>query len=206
MRTTTPLTHTQGGIEAVTLGDDEAKRRGVQKTVLERQGPPTFNVAVEMLAIGRWRVHLDVAAAVDEMLAGHMPVTQLRTAGEGGEVLTQQSFGGEMPGGEEGSAEYAGYAGQQAIPRGGAAAASSSSSSTGAHHLDHTHTPLLQREKTHQQRATTVQFISHLPPSACSTPPAPPPAQTAPRLPERTSGQADRTWSASSPTDWTSRR
>ena len=39
-----------GGVEAVTLSDDEAKRRGVQKTVLERQGPPTFQ-ACERAAV-----------------------------------------------------------------------------------------------------------------------------------------------------------
>lgn len=113
----------------MTLGDDEAKRRGVQKTILERQGPPTFNVAVEMLAIGRWRVHVDVAAAVDEMLAGHMPVTQLRTVSEAGEIVTQQSFGSEPP--AEGSGDYAGYTGSQAIPARGGAAASSTSGRRG---------------------------------------------------------------------------
>lgn len=107
----------------MTLGDDEAKRRGVQKTVLERQGPPTFNVAVEMLAIGRWRIHVDIAAAVDEMLAGHMPVTQLRTVGADGKITAQQSFGAEPIGAEAEAA--AGYAGQQAIPRGGGSPSSS---------------------------------------------------------------------------------
>ncbi len=51
-------------------GDDEAKRRGVQKSILERAAPPTFDVCVEMLERGRWRVHVDVAAAVDALLAG----------------------------------------------------------------------------------------------------------------------------------------
>ena len=59
-----------GGIQSVTLGDEEAKRRGVQKSILERAAPPTFDVAVEMEERGRWRVHLDVAAAVDSLLAG----------------------------------------------------------------------------------------------------------------------------------------
>jgi hypothetical protein len=40
----------------VTLGDEEAKRRGVQKSVLERAAPPTFDVAVEMIARNKWKV------------------------------------------------------------------------------------------------------------------------------------------------------
>lgn len=54
----------------MTLGDDEARRRGVQKSILERAGPPTFDVCVEMLERGRWRVHADVATAVDLILVG----------------------------------------------------------------------------------------------------------------------------------------
>jgi hypothetical protein len=59
-----------GGIQSVVLGDEEAKRRGVQKSILERAGPPTFDVAVEMLERHKWRVHVDVAHAVDVILAG----------------------------------------------------------------------------------------------------------------------------------------
>ena len=64
-----------GGVVSVTLGDDEARRRGVQKSVLERAAPPTFTIAVEMLDIGTWRVHTDVAASVDALLAGQSPMT-----------------------------------------------------------------------------------------------------------------------------------
>lgn len=59
-----------GGIQSVTLGDDAAKRRGVQKSILERAGPPTFDVCVEMIDRHRWRVHPDVGLAVDAILAG----------------------------------------------------------------------------------------------------------------------------------------
>ncbi|EFJ43037.1 hypothetical protein VOLCADRAFT_66371 [Volvox carteri f. nagariensis] len=59
-----------GGIQSVTLGDEEARRRGVQKSILERAAPPTFDVAVELEERGRWRVHLDVGGAVDAILAG----------------------------------------------------------------------------------------------------------------------------------------
>ena len=57
-------------LQSVTLGDDAAKRRGVQKSVLERAGPPTFDVCVEMLERHRWRVHPNVGLAVDSILAG----------------------------------------------------------------------------------------------------------------------------------------
>ena len=50
----------------------------MQKSVLEREGPPTFGVAVEMRAIGHWRVHLDVGVAVDTLLAGYEPHVEIR--------------------------------------------------------------------------------------------------------------------------------
>ena len=59
-----------GGIQSVTLGDDEARRRRTQKTVLERAADPTFPVAVEMQSRNRWAVHIDVAATVDQFLRG----------------------------------------------------------------------------------------------------------------------------------------
>jgi nucleoside-triphosphatase THEP1 len=46
-----------GGIQSVTLGDDEARRRGTQKSILERKAPPTFDIAIEMLERQRWTVH-----------------------------------------------------------------------------------------------------------------------------------------------------
>ncbi|MGF1477997.1 MAG: R3H domain-containing nucleic acid-binding protein [Cyanophyceae cyanobacterium] len=75
-----------GGIQAVTLGDEEARRRGSQKTVLERKAPPTFEIAVEMLERQRWVVHEDVAQTVDDLLRGREPATQVRTINEEGEV------------------------------------------------------------------------------------------------------------------------
>ena len=81
-----------GGIQAVTLGDEEAKRRGSQKTVLERKAPPTFEIAVEMLERQRWVVHEDVAQVVDELLRGREPILQVRTVNEEGEVeVTQET-------------------------------------------------------------------------------------------------------------------
>ena len=75
-----------GGIQSVTLGDEEARRRRSQKTVLERAAEPTFPVAVEMHSRHRWAVHTDVAATVDQLLRGQMPLTQERELGLDGSV------------------------------------------------------------------------------------------------------------------------
>lgn len=75
-----------GGIQAVTLGDEEARRRGSQKTVLERKAPPTFEIAVEMLERQRWVVHESVADTVDSLLRGRQPTPQVRTVTDTGEV------------------------------------------------------------------------------------------------------------------------
>jgi hypothetical protein len=75
-----------GGITSVTLGDDEAKRRGVQKSILERAAPPTFDVAVEMESRDRWKVHLDVAYAVDQLLQGKEAGAEVRERDTDGRV------------------------------------------------------------------------------------------------------------------------
>ncbi|AII42424.1 ATPase AAA [Synechococcus sp. KORDI-100] len=67
-----------GGIQSVTLGDDEARRRRSQKTVLERAAEPTFPLAVEMHSRHRWAVHTNVAATVDLLLRGQLPLAQER--------------------------------------------------------------------------------------------------------------------------------
>ncbi len=71
-----------GGIQAVTLGDDEARRRGSQKTVLERKAPPTFDIAIEMLERQRWVVHENVADTIDLLLRGREPQRQIRATDE----------------------------------------------------------------------------------------------------------------------------
>ena len=75
-----------GGIQSVTLGDEEARRRGSQKTVLERKAPPTFEIAVEMWERQKWIVHQDVAQTVDNLLRGKQTIPQLRQVNEQGEV------------------------------------------------------------------------------------------------------------------------
>ncbi len=80
-----------GGIQAVTLGDEEARRRGSQKTVLERKAPPTFEIAVEMLERQRWVIHENTADTVDNLLRGRQPNPQVRTVSETGEVKITRS-------------------------------------------------------------------------------------------------------------------
>lgn len=75
-----------GGIQSVTLSDDEARRRGTQKTVLERKGPPTFDVLIEIQTRDRLIVHEDVAAAVDGVLRGYPMPVEVRGRNEFGEI------------------------------------------------------------------------------------------------------------------------
>ena len=67
-----------GGIQAVTLSDAEAQRRGTQKTVLERKAPPTFDVVVELLDYDRLAVHHNVMKTVDMVLRGVPPRPEVR--------------------------------------------------------------------------------------------------------------------------------
>lgn len=67
-----------GGIQTVTLGDEEAKRRGTQKTILERAQEPTFDVAIEIINHSELAVHTDVALAVDELLRGRKVEPEIR--------------------------------------------------------------------------------------------------------------------------------
>ncbi len=75
-----------GGVESVTLSDEEARRRGTQKTVLERRAPPTFDVLIEIQDRQRLLVHHDVAASVDALLRGQQPDVELRYRDEGGRL------------------------------------------------------------------------------------------------------------------------
>ncbi len=83
-----------GGIQSVTLGDEEARRRGSQKSVLERKAPPTFDIAVEMLERQRWVVHDDVTMTIDNLLRGRQPGMQVRTLDEQQRVMITH----ELPG------------------------------------------------------------------------------------------------------------
>ena len=78
-----------GGIQSVTLGDEEARRRRTQKSVLERKAPPTFDVIIEIQDRDRVMVHGDVADTVDAMLRGDPVAPELRWRDEGGVHRTQ---------------------------------------------------------------------------------------------------------------------
>jgi len=75
-----------GGIQSVTLGDEEARRRGTQKSILERKAPPTFDIVVEIQSWERVAVHGDVAETVDAMLRGYKMPAEVRELGDDGEV------------------------------------------------------------------------------------------------------------------------
>ncbi len=75
-----------GGIESVTLSDDEARRRGTQKVVLERRTAPTFDIMIEIQTRDRLVVHPDVASAVDAMLRNRPLPAEQRERDDSGEI------------------------------------------------------------------------------------------------------------------------
>lgn len=80
-----------GGIEAVTLSDEEARRRGTQKTVLERRAPPTFDVLIEIQNRDRFAIHLDIMASVDALLRGYPLAPEIRTRDEKGRIKIEKA-------------------------------------------------------------------------------------------------------------------
>jgi stage III sporulation protein SpoIIIAA len=80
-----------GGIESVTLSDEEARRRGTQKTVLERRSPPTFDVLVELQERDRLAVHPDVAHAVDTLVRGYPLQPEIRWRDAQNEVHVEKA-------------------------------------------------------------------------------------------------------------------
>ncbi len=80
-----------GGIQTVTLGDEEARRRGTQKSILERKAPPTFDIVVEIQSWERVGVHRDVAKVVDALLRGQPVAPEVRTLDETGEVNVEEA-------------------------------------------------------------------------------------------------------------------
>ena len=81
-----PLADLIGGIQYVTLSDDEAKRRGTQKSILERKAYPAFQLAVEINERNSWIVHENVEESVDLLLQGQQPILQIRELSENGET------------------------------------------------------------------------------------------------------------------------
>ncbi len=79
-----------GGIQTVTLGDDEARRRHTQKSILERKAPPTFDIVVEIHERNRVIVHPDVGQAVDAILHRRPQETEIRWIDQNGEVRREK--------------------------------------------------------------------------------------------------------------------
>ncbi|MFC2001274.1 R3H domain-containing nucleic acid-binding protein [Chloroflexota bacterium] len=79
-----------GGIQSVTLGDEEARRRGTRKSILERKSPPTFDIVVEIQDWDRVAIHPDVGEAVDAVLRGLPMATEVRWRDETGEVRVEK--------------------------------------------------------------------------------------------------------------------
>jgi stage III sporulation protein SpoIIIAA len=93
-----------GGVHTVTLSDDEARRRGTQKTVTERKGSPTFDIVVEMVNREEVRVHRDTGGAVDRLLTGVDPGGERRRRQDGTvhveaplEMVEATPPGGQVP-------------------------------------------------------------------------------------------------------------
>ncbi len=81
-----------GGVQSVTLSDEEARRRGTQKAILERRAPPTFDVLVEIQSFVQVSVHRDVSEVVDAILRGYeVPAETRELDAEGNIRLAQQS-------------------------------------------------------------------------------------------------------------------
>jgi len=99
-----------GGIQSVTLGDEEARRRRTQKSVLERKAPPTFDVIIEIIDRERVTVHADVADTVDSMLRGDQVAAELRWRDEEG-VHRSQARPRPSPREQLGAERFAGLVG-----------------------------------------------------------------------------------------------
>jgi stage III sporulation protein SpoIIIAA len=80
-----------GGIEAVTLSDEEARRRGTQKTVLERRAPPTFDVLIEIQHRDRFAVHTDIMSSVDSLLRDAPLPPEVRMRDAEGKIQIEKS-------------------------------------------------------------------------------------------------------------------
>jgi stage III sporulation protein SpoIIIAA len=80
-----------GGIEAVTLSDEEARRRGTQKTVLERRAPPTFDMLIEIQSRDEFTIHTDITEAVDAFLRGFPLIPEMRMRDAEGRVTIEKA-------------------------------------------------------------------------------------------------------------------
>ena len=79
-----------GGVQTVTLGDEEARRRGTSKTVNERKSPPTFDILIELTSRNEVSIHRNTAKAVDTVLRGFQPHCERRRLAPSGEVEVEE--------------------------------------------------------------------------------------------------------------------
>ena len=84
-----PLSDLIGGIQYVTLSDDEAKRRGTQKSILERKAYPAFEIIIEINDQNSWTIHEDVKSSVDTFLRGNFAIGQVRNFDLGEKIKIQ---------------------------------------------------------------------------------------------------------------------
>ena len=82
-----------GGVQAVTLSDEEARRRGTQKTVLERKAPATFDILVEIQDRNRLAIYPDIAVVVDRFLAGERLSPEIRVRADDGGFRVEEPPG-----------------------------------------------------------------------------------------------------------------
>jgi len=104
-----------GGIQSVTLSDEEARRRGTQKSILERKAPPTFDIVVEIQSWDRVAIHADVAETVDALLRGWPTTVEVREMHPDGEITTtleERGGGADLDGFGFGVDEDRGYRGR----------------------------------------------------------------------------------------------
>ncbi len=80
-----------GGIESVTLSDEEARRRRTQKTVLERRSPPTFDVLIEIQHRNQLAIHKDVSTSVDDLLRGYPSPPEIRIRNQDGTISVEKA-------------------------------------------------------------------------------------------------------------------
>ena len=97
-----------GGIQSVTLSDEEARRRGTQKSILERMAPPTFDAVIEIQGWRRVALHEDVGATVDAKLRGFPAPPEVRELTDEGAIA---AVAAEAPEAEGPPPERAGAAG-----------------------------------------------------------------------------------------------
>ncbi|MFH1826794.1 MAG: AAA family ATPase [bacterium] len=80
-----------GGIQTVILGDEEAKRRHTQKTILERKAPPTFDIAIEILERDKFAIYQNVGRAIDTLLQGKLPHPEIRLRMADGKIEVKEA-------------------------------------------------------------------------------------------------------------------